>query len=118
MARVATPARIDSGPVGGLSRARLRLLAALGTVLAVINVYFYLAIDRLPLSTVGSIEFLGPGTLAALGVRSARTTVALLPAAAALLGLAVLHQVPGWRDGVGIGLVIGGVALHRAAAVP
>src|SRR3954466_5266558 len=35
------------------------VLLALGTVLAAMNSLFYLAIDRLPLSTVGAIEFLG-----------------------------------------------------------
>ncbi|MGH3179253.1 MAG: EamA family transporter, partial [Streptosporangiaceae bacterium] len=35
-----------------------RTLLALGAVLAVMNTAFYLAVDRLPLSTVGAIEFL------------------------------------------------------------
>ena len=34
---------------------RLRLLLTFGGVLAVMNTCFYLAVDRLPLSTVGSI---------------------------------------------------------------
>jgi inner membrane transporter RhtA len=55
-----------------------RLLLALGTVLALMNASFYLAIARLPLGTVGSIEFLGQIVLAALGVRSARNVAALL----------------------------------------
>jgi inner membrane transporter RhtA len=42
------------------------------------NVCFYLAIDRLPLATVGTIEFLGPIALAALGVRTMRNLAALL----------------------------------------
>ena len=37
-----------------------RTVIALGFVLAIMNVCFYLAIDRLPLATVGTIEFLGP----------------------------------------------------------
>lgn len=53
-------------------------LAALGVVLAGMNTVFYLAIDRLPLSTVGAIEFLGPVLLAAAGVRSRRNLLALL----------------------------------------
>jgi len=43
---------------------------------------FYLAISRIPLGTVGAIEFLGPITLAALGVRTPRNIGALLLAAA------------------------------------
>lgn len=51
---------------------------ALGFVLAIMNVCFYVAIDRLPLATVGTIEFLGPIALAALGVRTMRNLAALL----------------------------------------
>jgi inner membrane transporter RhtA len=55
-----------------------RTVVALGFVLAIMNVCFYLAIDRLPLATVGAIEFLGPIALAALGVRTMRNLAALL----------------------------------------
>jgi inner membrane transporter RhtA len=53
-------------------------VVALGFVLAIMNVFFYLAIDRLPLATVGTIEFLGPIALAAVGVRTMRNLAALL----------------------------------------
>jgi len=56
---------------------RLRLLLAFGGVLAVMNTCFYLAVDRLPLSTVGSIEFLGTVLLAAAGARTGRNVAAL-----------------------------------------
>ncbi len=52
-------------------------LVALGGVLAGMNTCFYLAIDRLPLGTVGAIEFLGPISLAAAGARTRRNLVAL-----------------------------------------
>lgn len=55
-----------------------RIVVALGFVLAIMNVCFYLAINRLPLATVGTIEFLGPIALAALGVRTMRNLAALL----------------------------------------
>jgi inner membrane transporter RhtA len=55
-----------------------RLLVALGVVLGAMNSCFYLAIDRLPLATVGAIEFLGPILLAALGARTPRNVMALL----------------------------------------
>jgi inner membrane transporter RhtA len=55
-----------------------RIVIALGFVLAIMNVCFYLAINRLPLGTVGTIEFLGPIALAALGVRTMRNLTALL----------------------------------------
>jgi inner membrane transporter RhtA len=49
-----------------------------GLVLAVMNCSFYISIDRLPLSTVAAIEFVGPIMLAALGVRSGRNGLALV----------------------------------------
>ncbi|HZR05173.1 MAG TPA: EamA family transporter [Candidatus Udaeobacter sp.] len=55
-----------------------RIVIALGFVLAIMNVCFYLAINRLPLGTVGTIEFLGPIALAAFGVRTMRNFAALL----------------------------------------
>lgn len=64
------------------SWAQRRILLALGIVLALMNAGFYLAISRVPLGTVGAIEFLGPITLAALGARTPRNIGALLLAAA------------------------------------
>jgi inner membrane transporter RhtA len=61
--------------------AKRRTLLALGVVLGLMNASFYLAISRLPLGTVGAIEFLGPITLAALGARTPRNILALLLAA-------------------------------------
>jgi len=57
------------------------ILLALGSVLALMNVCFYVAISRVPLSTVGAIEFLGPIVLAALGARTPRNLAALVLAA-------------------------------------
>jgi inner membrane transporter RhtA len=64
--------------VGALDGAGRRLLAAWGVVLAVMNVCFYVSIDRLPLGTVAAIEFLPVIVLAAVGMRSARNVAALL----------------------------------------
>jgi len=50
-----------------MSASQRCVLLALGVVLAVMNSLFYLAVDRLPLSTVGAIEFLGTVMLAAAG---------------------------------------------------
>jgi inner membrane transporter RhtA len=58
--------------------AKQRTLLALGIVLGLMNACFYLAIARLPLGTVGAIEFLGPIALAALGARTRRNIAALL----------------------------------------
>lgn len=64
------------------SWAQRRTLVALGVVLAMMNACFYLAIARVPLGTVGAIEFLGPIALAALGTRTRRNVLALGLAAA------------------------------------
>jgi inner membrane transporter RhtA len=52
-------------------------LVQLGIVLAAMNSLFYLAVARLPLSTVGAIEFLGTVLLAALAARTRRNALAL-----------------------------------------
>src|SRR5579871_1539050 len=52
----------------------------LGLVLALMNVCFYLAIARLPLSSVGAIEFLGPIALAVAGLSTRRNLLALAAA--------------------------------------
>lgn len=59
-----------------------RTFVALGVVLATMNACFYMAIARVPLGTVGAIEFLGPITLAALGTRTRRNVLALVLAGA------------------------------------
>ncbi len=72
------------------SASQRRVLLALGAVLAAMNSLFYLAIDRLPLSTVGAIEFLGTIVLAAAGARTPRNGAALL---LAIGGVFVLTDV-------------------------
>jgi inner membrane transporter RhtA len=57
-------------------------IVGLGVVLGCMNICFYLAIDRLPLGTVGAIEFLGPIALALAGTRTQRNVVALVVAVA------------------------------------
>jgi inner membrane transporter RhtA len=69
------------------------VLLALGVVLAAMNSLFYLAIDRLPLSTVGAIEFLGVVILAAVGTRTRRNLVALLLAVAGVAALTNIRIV-------------------------
>jgi inner membrane transporter RhtA len=66
------------------------VLVGLGVVLAAMNSLFYLAVDRLPLSTVGAIEFLGVVILAAAGARTRRNLVALL---LAIAGVFLLTEV-------------------------
>lgn len=75
-------------------------VVALGVTLALMNGSFYLAIARLPLGTVGAIEFLGPVALAAFGVRGWRNLVALMTAVA---GVALLTNVRLEGELVGFG---------------
>ena len=73
-----------------LSARQRWVLLAMGAVLAVMNSLFYLAIDRLPLSTVGAIEFLGVVILAAAGTRTRRNLLALV---CAISGVAALTDI-------------------------
>lgn len=75
---------------GRLDRKQRLVMVALGVVLAVMNTVFYLAVDRLPLATVSSIEFLGTVILAATGARTWRNLAAL---AITVGGVAVLTEV-------------------------
>lgn len=61
-----------------LDWAARRVVLAWGGVLAVMNSFFYLAIERLPLGTVAAIEFLPVIALAALAARTRRNGLALL----------------------------------------
>jgi inner membrane transporter RhtA len=67
-----------------------RLLIALGVTLGAMNACFYLAIARLPLGTVGAIEYLGSLILAASGARTRRNALAL---GLAVLGVGLLTNV-------------------------
>lgn len=96
------------------SAADRRILLALGVVLAAMNACFYLAIARLPLATVGAIEFLGPIGLAAVGLRSRRNLVALGVAAA---GVALLTQIRLEGDILGYALAFANAALFVAYIV-
>ena len=105
----------------GLHASARRNVSMLGSVLALMNVCFYLAIDRLPLGTVGAIEFLGPIGLAALGVRSRRNFGAL---ALAVAGVYVLTDVRFAGQPLGFAFAFANCALfvlyiilgHRIAA--
>lgn len=68
-------------PIQTLSQSskQIRLwLCGLGLSIAVMNTSFYLALDRLPMSVVASIEFIGIIVLAVHGLRTKRNLLALL----------------------------------------
>jgi inner membrane transporter RhtA len=76
--------------LAALPRGERWVVVALGVVLAAMNSVFYEAIARLPLATVGAIEFLGPIAIAALGLRTRRNLAAL---ALAVAGVYVLTEI-------------------------
>ncbi|MDQ0474260.1 EamA family transporter [Labrys wisconsinensis] len=79
-------------------RTRL-LLAGLGLCLAVMNTAFYLALDRLPMSLVAAIEFVGTIGVALYGLRTARNVAAL---GLAVLGVFLLIDVRWSSDPAGL----------------
>ena len=76
-----------------------RLLIGLGVCLAVMNTAFYLALDRLPMSLVAAIEFVGTIGVALYGLRTARNLAAL---ALAVLGVFLLINVRWSSDPIGL----------------
>lgn len=109
--------------VGGLGRDQRRTMVGLAVVLCLMNSSFYLAVDRLPLSTVGAIEFLGTIVLAALGLRSGRNIAALVIAVG---GVVVLTDIRISGTPLGFAFAFGNCVLfmsyvvlgHRVANIP
>ena len=97
-----------------LDRGGRRTVVAMGAVLAVMNVCFYLAIDRLPLGTVAAIEFLPVIVLAAIGTRTGRNAVAVTVAVA---GVYLLANVALVDEPLGIALAFANAGLFAAYIV-
>jgi inner membrane transporter RhtA len=95
-------------------RGARRLLLGWGVVLAAMNSCFYLAIDRLPLSTVAAIEFLPVIVLAAFGARTPRNLGAL---ALAVPGVYLLTDVALEGDALGVAFAFVNAALFAAYIV-
>jgi len=75
------------------------LLIGLGACLAIMNTSFYLALDRLPMSLVAAMEFVGTIGVALYGLRTARNFTAL---ALAVLGVSLLIDVKWSTDPLGL----------------
>ena len=109
--------------LGGLDGAGRRVVLALGAVFAVMNVCFYVAIDRLPLGTVAAIEFLPVIALAAVGARTPRNALAL---GLAVVGVYLLTDVELEGEPVGVAFAFANAALfavyivlaHRLSRIP
>ena len=82
-------------------RASLSAAALFGSATAVMNLFFYLAIDRLPLGKGVAIEFIGPVAVAAMRTRTRRNATAVGLAAAGVLVLSGVEI----RGGDPLGLV-------------
>lgn len=85
------------------SRSELCWVAAFGTSTALMNMFFYLAIDRLALGKGVTIEFIGPIAVAAFRTRSVRNTIALLCAA---VGVVVLGGVELGNEPLGLFFIL------------
>ena len=132
---------------GGWTVRQTLLASVFGSTLAAMNLVFYLAIDRLPLGTVVAIEFAGPVSIAVLGSRTRRSLAALALTVAGVVVLADVqfeadstgvafallaavfwagYIVLGARvstegrsiDGLGVGMLIGAVAIAPFAIRP
>jgi inner membrane transporter RhtA len=75
------------------------LLVAMGLCLAVMNSSFYFALERLPMSLVASMEFVGTMTLTLFGLRHWRNTLALC---LVIAGVVVLIDVKWASDPIGL----------------
>ena len=96
------------------------LLIGLGVCLAVMNTSFYLALDRLPMSLVAAMEFVGTIGIALYGLRTRRNFLALV---LAVVGVFILVDVKWSTDPLGLfwaalnaALFVGYIVLgHKAA---
>ena len=100
--------------LGHAGRGVLLHIAALGAVLAAMNSVFYLAIARLPLSTVGAIEFCGTVLLAAMGARTRRNVAALTLTTG---GVAAINAIRFGGHPLGFAQAFGNCALFMAYIV-
>lgn len=95
---------------------RADLVAALvfGIATALMNMFFYLGIARLPLGKSVVIEFIGPITLAAIHTRNRRNAVAL---ALAVAGVLLLGGVEIGGNALGVLYILGASAMWASYLV-
>lgn len=85
------------------TRREIGSAALLGVATAFMNLFFFLAIDRLPFGKGVTIEFLGPIVVAAARTRTRRNAIAL---ALAVSGVALLAGLELDGDRVGIAFIL------------
>jgi inner membrane transporter RhtA len=98
----------------GLDGRRRQTVVAMGVVLAIMNVCFYISIDRLPLGTVAAIEFVPVIALAAFGMRTARNVLALV---SAVIGVYLLTGVRIEGEPLGVAFAFANAALFAVYIV-
>ena len=94
--------------IGSLDGRGRQTVVAMGAVLAIMNVCFYISIDRLPLGTVAAIEFFPVIALAAVGMRTPRNAFALV---SAVVGVYVLTGVRIEGEPLGVAFAFANAAL-------
>ena len=97
-----------AGVLTGVGRRDFLAMVTFGLVLAVMNLTFYAALDRIPLGVTVTIEFIGPLSVAVAGSRRALDLLWVMLAVGGILLLAplgVLGSVP--LDPLGLLLALG-----------
>lgn len=108
--------------LGAVARPRLRgrtasewgIAVAYGASMALMNLTFYLSIERIPIGMAVTFEFLGPLGVAVAASRRARDLVWVGLAA---VGVALLGFTPGGLDAVGVALALTAGAFWAAYIV-
>lgn len=95
----------------GRTRRQWLAIGCFGASIAGMNLFLYLALDRLPFGIAVTLEFLGPFGVAVIGARRPR---AVLLAATGLIGVVLVVRPSGTLDATGI--VFGALAALTLAA--
>lgn len=90
------------------TRQELQAAAVFGVATALMNTFFYLAIDRIDLGKSVAIEFIGPVAVAAVMTRTFRNAAAL---GAAVLGVVVLGGVEIGDNTLGVVFILSASAM-------
>jgi len=105
---------VSRGWRSGWTREQLISVAFFGLITVLMNVFFYLAIERIDLGKSVTIEFIGPIAVAAVSTRSARNAIAL---AFAICGVVVLGGVEIDDNAAGLAFILIASALWAAYIV-
>ena len=105
---------ISPGFHRGWTRRHLAGAAVFGTATALMNLFFYLAIDRVDLGKSVAIEFIGPIAVAAATTRTTRNGVAL---ALAVIGVVTLGGVEIGDNALGVFFILLSSAMWAAYIV-